>query len=348
MRLGIIARSDNTGLGNQTRNLVNMLEPDKILLIDSTPFNENKQHPDWYSGYDCITTNQGFATREEIVRFLDGLDVVLTCESFYSSMFLSLAHKRNVKTILQYNYEFLDLVVDPNQRMPSMLLSPSVWNIDHVEKVLGNLTKVVYLPPPIDPIAFSSQREINMFKTHNRILHIAGKFASKDRNGTSTVIDMLKYSNADYELVIKSQTPIETDCNDPRLTIDVSNTENYADLYSGYDAMVLPRRYAGLCLPMNEALMSALPVFMTDISPNNFILPGEWLIGSEKIDRLLTRMTLDVYGADPIKLAIRIDDYVNNVDKEKEKKKAYDIGMQNFYVDTLKDKYLSVINDVVS
>jgi len=348
MRLGIIARSDNTGLGNQTRNLVNMLEPDRILLIDSTPFNENKQHPEWYFGYECITTSQGFATREEIVRFLDGLDVVLTCESFYSSMFLSLAHKRNVKTILQYNYEFLDLLVDPNQRMPSMLLSPSVWNIEHVEKVLSDLTKVVYLPPPIDPVAFSSQREMNMSKTHNKILHIAGKFASKDRNGTSTVIDMLKYSSADYELVIKSQTPIETDCNDPRLTIDVSNTENYADLYSGYDAMVLPRRYAGLCLPMNEALMSALSVFMTDISPNNFILPREWLIESEKIDRLLTRMTLDVYGADPIKLATRIDDYISNIDKEKEKKKAYQIALQHFDINVLKDKYLSIINDIVS
>jgi glycosyltransferase involved in cell wall biosynthesis len=348
MRLGIIARSDNTGLGNQTRNLVNMLKPDKILLIDSTPFNENKQHPEWYAGYDCITTRSGFATRQEIVNFLEGIDVVLTCESFYSNMFLSLADKRKVKTILQYNYEFLDLVVDPNQRMPSMLLSPSVWNIEQVEKILGDLTKVVYLPPPIDPITFSKQREINISKNHNRILHVAGKFASKDRNGTSTVIDMLKYSRADYELVIKSQTPVETDCNDPRLTIDFSNTENHADLYSGYDAMILPRRYAGLCLPMNESLMSALPVFMTDISPNNFILPPEWLIESEKIDRIMTRMTLDVYGADPRQLARRIDDYVNNIDKEKEKKKAYDIGIQNFYVATLKDKYLSVINDIVS
>jgi hypothetical protein len=99
---------------------------------------------------------------------------------------------------------------------------------------------------------------------------------------------------------------------------------------------------------MNEALMSALPVFMTDISPNNFILPPEWLIESEKIDRLMTRMTLDVYGADPRQLARKIDNYVNNIDKEKEKKKAYDIGIQNFYVAALKDKYLSVINDIVS
>lgn len=37
--------------------------------------------------------------------------------------------------------------------------------------------------------------------------------------------------------------------------------------------MILPRKYAGLCLPMNEALMSGLPVIMTDIEPNNVILP---------------------------------------------------------------------------
>jgi glycosyltransferase involved in cell wall biosynthesis len=178
-------------------------------------------------------------------------------------------------------------------------------------------------------------------------LHIAGKFASKDRNGTSTVIDMLQYSTAEYELVIKSQTPIDTDCKDPRLTIDTSNTENNADLYNGFDAMVLPRRYAGLCLPMNESLMSGLPVFMTDISPNNYVLPQEWLVESEKIDKLMTRMWLDVYGANPKKLAKLIDDYVNN-DKEDQKKKAYALALQHFDINTLKDKYLDVIQNIIS
>jgi len=348
MKLGIIARSDNTGLGNQTRNLVNMLNPDKILLIDSTPFNENKQHPEWYRGYNCVTTRHGFAKREEIVEFLSGIDVVLSCESFYSEAFLSLAEKRRVKTILQYNYEFLDLVVNPEQRVPDILLSPSMWKIDHVVSILGNRTQVMHLPPPINPVEFAVQREINMSKTHNRILHIAGKFASKDRNGTSTVIDMLKYSKADYELVIKSQTPVETDCNDPRLTIEVSNTESNADLYSGFDAMVLPRRYAGLCLPMNEALMSGLPVFMTDISPNNFILPSEWLVQASKTDNLLTRMTLDVYSADPKRLASQIDKYVKLKDKEESKKKALDIALNNFDVNRLREQYLNVINNVFS
>ena len=50
MRLGIIARADKTGLGNQTKELVDMLKPDKVLLIDSSHFNGNKQYPEWYEG----------------------------------------------------------------------------------------------------------------------------------------------------------------------------------------------------------------------------------------------------------------------------------------------------------
>ena len=348
MKLGIIARSDNTGLGNQTRNIVEMLKPDKILLIDSTPFNENKQHPEWYAGYNVITTQKGFATREEITEFLNGINVVFTCESFYSNLFLALAEKRKVKTILQYNYEFLDLVINPDQRMPDVLVSPSVWNIDHVKNVLGNKTRVMHLPPPLDPINFEEERKNNLSKDHNKILHIAGKFASKDRNGTSTVIDMLKYSKADYELVIKSQTPIETSCADSRLRIEVANNDNNAKLYSGFDAMVLPRRYAGLCLPMNEALMSGLPVFMTDISPNNFVLPNKWLVESDKIDKLMTRMVLDVYGANTQKLAKQIDQYIKDKNKKEYKEEAFNIGMNNFNVNKLKDQYLDIINNIVT
>ena len=40
MRLGIIARSDNSGLGNQSRALVEMLNPDKVLLINFEEYNK--------------------------------------------------------------------------------------------------------------------------------------------------------------------------------------------------------------------------------------------------------------------------------------------------------------------
>lgn len=343
MRLGIIARSDNTGLGNQTRELVNMLNPDKILLINSRFFNQNKQHPEWYSEYNCQTTRQGFPTTSEVLEFLEGLDVVISCELFYNAKFVDIAKKRKVKTILQYNYEFLDYLANPNQTLPDVLVAPSLWNFEDVVSKFGNLTKVVHLPPPTNDSLFSKSKETNLSKTHKRLLHIAGKAAVKDRNGTNTVVEMLNHSVGDYELVIKTQSKLDIKSKDPRLTIDSSSPDSHQDLYEGFDAMILPRRYAGLCLPMNEALISALPVFMTDISPNNKILPKEWLVDSKKIDELKTRTMLDVYEGNAKMLGKLVDDYYK-LDIEKIKNSAHNLGIDNFSINALKDKYINLIN----
>jgi glycosyltransferase involved in cell wall biosynthesis len=345
MRLGIIARSDNTGLGNQTKELVDMLNPSKILLIDSTPFNKNTQHPDWYKDYSCIKSN-GFPTLQQIKLFLNEVDIVISCETFYDQNFVKYAQRRGVKTILQYNYELFGNLAAPNLPLPNILLSPSVWHIDHVNKLFGKQSTVMHLPPPTNPSIFSGAKEINMSKDHNRILHIAGKKAAKDRNGTDTVLQMLKYSKADYELVIRSQSEIETDIKDSRLRIEIGNPDNREDMYSGFDAMVLPRRYAGLCLPMNEALMSALPVFMTDIPPNNHILPKEWLVESSLISLFRTKVRIELFEANKEKLANQIDEYVNNKNKNEYKEKAYQIGIDNFSPDNLLDKYLEVISHI--
>ena len=345
MRLGIIARSDNTGLGNQTMELVKMLNPDKILLINSSFFNNNAQHPEWYKGYDVIQTTKGMPKTNEVLAFLENLDVVISCETFYHLEFVNLAKKRGVKTILQYNYELFGNLANPDWTLPDVLLAPSIWNLDIVMQKFGDQTKVMHLPPPTDSTLFNNAKDINLSKNHKRILHIGGKKAAKDRNGTDTVIDMMRYSNADFELVIKTQTPINTSYKDSRITIDAGNPDSRESMYEGFDGMVLPRRYAGLCLPMNEALMSALPVFMTNVSPNNAILPDKWLIESHKIDEFKTKSMVNVYNADPKRLAKVIDKYVENNQKIELKKKALEIGLETFSVDKLKDKYITIINE---
>lgn len=342
MRLGIIARSDNTGLGNQTRELVYMLNPTKIMLINSTSFNRNKQHPEWYNGYDLHPV-RGFPKHGDITSFLRGLDVVLTCETFYSNQFIDLARRVGVKTVLQYNYEYLDHLNRSDFALPDVFLGPSLWNFDHMTELFGSKTNVTYLPPPTDHTLFNKVRENNLSKNHNRILHIGGKAASEDRNGTKSVIDMLKYSEEDFQVVVRTQTPLDIKCDDPRLVIDNTDSESREDMYDGFDAMILPRRYAGLCLPMNEALMSGLPVFMTDISPNNKILPQEWLVKSNKIGILKTRAVLDVHAADPKSLARMVDDYMKQKSKIVEKKQAFEIAMNNFAAENLKQKYLDIL-----
>jgi hypothetical protein len=341
MTFGIIARCDNTGLGNQTRDLVRMLNPDRILLINSTKFNNNKQYPEWYDGYNVTMTN-GFPTKQEVAIFMDGLNSVLTCETFYHPHFINLAQRRKVKTLMQYNYEFLDHLNKPDMPLPTYMISPSYWKVDETIAKFGNDTKVVHIPPPIHLDDFRSVRENNMSKDHKRLLHIGGKAASQDRNGTQTVIDMLRYSKADYELVIRSQSELNINYKDSRLTVEIGNIDIRSEMYDGFDAMIMPRRYAGLCLPMNEALVSGLPVFMTDISPNNQILPNDWLVSSSKVSTLMTRVKLDVYEADVKELGKKIDRYVNS-DKKLQKEKAATIGFENFDPSILKDQYLQIL-----
>jgi len=343
MTLGIIARSDNTGLGNQTRELVKMLNPDKILLIDSEHFNGNEQHPEWYKDYNVTTTTRGFPTKPEVIEFLRGIDVVLSCETFYRQDFLHYTKRRGIKTILQYNFEFLLNMSVPEAELPNVLLAPSLWNIDQIEKMVDGRCKVIHLPPPTDSSLFENVRQNNMSKDHNRLLHVGGKFAAKDRNGTDTVLQMLKYSKANYELVITTQKFPEFNVNDSRITVDNSNPDNREELYNGFDAMLLPRRYAGLCLPMNEALISGLPVFMTDISPNNLILPKEWLIKSEHVNVFQAKSLIDVYDGNPEHLALIVDEYMNNKDKREMKDSALQIGLNHFAKNNLKDKYLDLI-----
>jgi len=341
VRLGIIGRCDNTGLGNQTLELVKMLNPSKVLLIDSTPFHNNRQYLERYNDFPH-TTVVGTPTTDNVFDFISSLDVVLSCETFYHKKFVAITRKKKVKTILQYNFEFFSGFNYPDEQMPTILLGPTLWRIEEMQEKFGDRSEVLFLPPPTNHKDFSDNRTTNI-KDSKRLLHIAGKAAAHDRNGTKSVIEMLKYSNSDYELVIKSQTPLEIDCDDKRLTIDTSPQDNHADLYSGFDAMVLPRRYAGLCLPMNEALLSGLPVFMTDVSPNNIVLPEKWLVKTELIGNFMAKKSIDLYEVDSRHLARKIDRYFSTSNKKPEKNDAFDLGYENFSTEVLKQKYIDLI-----
>jgi hypothetical protein len=321
-----------------------MLNPNKILLINSAPFNNNKQNPDWYKDYNVYSTKNGMPTTKEIVWFLKDVDVVISCETFYHLDLVDLARQQGTKTILQYNYELFGNLTNPNWSLPDVLLSPSLWNIEIVKEKFGSVCDVIHLPPPTNESLFNKAKDNNLSKDHNRILHIAGKKAAKDRNGTESIFEMVKHSKEDYELVIKSQTPLNPNCKDSRVKIEIGNPASREDMYDGFDAMILPRRYAGLCLPMNEALMSALPVFMTNVSPNNKILPEDWLVESTKIGSFRTKSMVDIYDIAPDKFANIVDGYIKNNNKKEFKEKALSIGLENFSIDKLKQKYLEIIN----
>jgi glycosyltransferase involved in cell wall biosynthesis len=339
MRLGIIARSDETGLGNQTRNLTYMLKPTKVMLIDSTSFNGNTQYPQKYAGFFAERV-RGFPNTRQIRGWLRGLDAVLTCETFYHSYFVNFARHAGVKTFLQYNYEFLDNLRDPRLPLPDVLLAPSKWRFDEMVRRFPN---VVYLPPPTDERLFKSARDVNFSRAGRtrRYLHIAGRVAVHDRNGTDTLINSLRLSHAEFELVIKSQTPLKPIA-DRRVRVDYNCPRDEAELYSDFDALVLPRRYGGLCLPMNEALVSGLPVIMTDVSPNNKVLPAEWLVPTRYYGEFMARTPIKMYEAEETALAAKLDAWAIN-DIEPLKAEALELGYNNYSYNALRQAYQEVL-----
>ena len=343
MNIGLIARMDDTGLGNQCLELAKMLNPYKVFLVDSSGWNEGKfaTHPEWYKDYNTQLGNpEGWIQEQEVVEFLKDLDVVISCELFYSDNVVPFARDRGIKTILQFNYEFLHHM-EP-KHLPDVLLAPSLWHIEDVEQLYGNQCEVIHLPPPTEHTQFDKVRQNNLSKNHKRLLHVVGKSAAHDRNGTNSVIEMLKYSVSDFEIVFKVQTGSDFHCDDPRARIEYLNVENRVDLYDGFDAMILPRRFAGLCLPMNEALLSGLPVLMTNISPNNEILPPEWLTRASEIKTFNAKRLINVYAVDVSVLAMKVDSYMNMEDKTSLKEIAYHTGYSKFSQNFLKQNYLDL------
>jgi glycosyltransferase involved in cell wall biosynthesis len=79
--------------------------------------------------------------------------------------------------------------------------------------------------------------------------------------------------------------------------------------------MVMPRRYGGLCMPVNEALGAGMPVIMPYISPNNSWLSKEWLTPAElKLTTIFRRgnISINVYKTDPTILAKLIDKFATD------------------------------------
>lgn len=343
MRVGLIARSDRTGLGNQTRNLARMLRPDEVMLINSTTFNGNPQHPEMYAQYS-VTEINGFPSDDQIKDWLRGVDVVITCEVFYNHNFVDIARSMGVKTINQFNWEFADYLRDTSLSLPDKLVSPSKWHIKEASALWRN---VEHIPTPIFTDDFEEVRDENYGRHgRKRFLHVMGRQAANDRNGTIDLIRAMRWSREDYEMVIVSQSGDLSNYQlDYRVTVDRTSPENEIDLYRGYDAMILPRKYGGQCLPMTEALCAGLPVIMPNVSPNDEVLPAHWLTMAEDAGRFMARTWINMYSVNHAQLGARLD-FLAKKDLRNDKAMAYNIGYREFSNYELERKWEKLINEI--
>lgn len=302
-RLGLLAYSTNTGLGVQTWEFARHMRPDRVLLVDLLRLNHAAQHPDRYENFECVYT-KGFPTDRDIARFIANLEVVFVCETPLNYNLFGMCRQRGVKTILQPNHEFNDYYQRPGLPLPDLFALPSPWHYDDLPYENKRLLPV--------PVAMERLPKHPGDRPFRRFLHMVGRPAVHDRNGTlETIAAFRKVACADATLTVRVQsngmTYMSAAGTDHRISIDQTDIPNYWEAYQGFDCLVLPRKYGGLCLPMQEALGSGIPVIMADVSPNHSILPHEWLVPAARTGEFMTRSMIDIHTADVGALARTIE-----------------------------------------
>jgi len=307
MKLGLLVRADDTGLGYQTRAYYKHLKPDKTLLVDIQKMNGNVQRYEWYEN---PIISRGFPNREILMQFLDGLDVVLTAETPYNFDLYILAKQKGIRVICVENPEFYDHIKYPELPMPTDIILPSVWLQGEVTAhATSKGVRVHQIHHPVDREEYPFR-----LRTVGKPMHIAGKPAVNDRNGTwdfmQAVPDGIVTTQSD-DLAYNIRRRYRH-CN-------VYTKVTSEQLYNLGDILVLPRKYGGNCLPLNEALSSGMPVIMPDIEPNNNLLPKEWLVPATVTDYFTPRTRVDIYSADIDALRERIEYVRANIQQESER-----------------------------
>ena len=347
MRLGLWgARMDNSGLGMQTWEFYNHMKPAKTVVVDISQFEKTedrrlKQYPERYPENARFIT--GFPNQFDIADFLKDLDVVFIAESSYNMDFYRMAREAGVKTAVQYNYEFFDWFGDSIWQVPDLFIAPSTWHYDEVQSFCDNKKiKHVYLHCPVATEKISN-RYIGSALT---FVHVAGRPAANDRNGTYTFLNALQLAPDDLRGRVYTQDKeLANEIKREFPSVDLKvNTRDYQDIYKKGSVLVLPRKYGGNCLPLNEALAAGMPVIMSKVSPQTDFLPDEWLVEAHKTDiDFAPRFKLDVYECDPAALMLKMRWFKSLDDMRMlaQSKVASDLG-HSISWDVMKPKYEEV------
>ena len=256
MRFGLIARADDRGLGNQTWEVHRHYKPDRTLVVRVRGSEKQGFQPHLDRFPDALVAQvneRSWTLPEDTVRdFLKGLDVVYTAETLYDWRIVEWAADAGCATVVHCNPEFYTHHRTSHPH-PTQWWAPTDWRLEH----LPEGTRVVPMPVPTDRFGPVDPDDVK-----RQVLHVGGRPATGDRNGTNIV--RAAFRDLDCELLLTSQS---AGYNLRGATVR-HNVKNYWDIYDDAPILLLPRRYGGLCLPANEACAAGAVPVMPDVSPN--------------------------------------------------------------------------------
>ena len=260
MRLGLIARCEMArGLAIQGRNFYNNMPVDKVLCV-RMPRTEGAECPEWYANRtDARYDMRAWSLDETVVKdWLRDLDVVFAVETPHDWRIPRWCQEQGVRLVIQGNPEFVRHGIE-NLSHPDQWWWPTSWRLD-------DLPEGIVMPVPMDRRPAKRSGDLRL-----HVLHVIGKRAHADRNGTEILIQAMRMVFSPMKLTVHSIDGDVAQFSRNRhveLKLNLNPVHDQWSMYNDQDILVTPRRYGGLSLPALEATAAGLVVMMTDCSPN--------------------------------------------------------------------------------
>lgn len=344
VRIGLWgARADQGGLAAMTHDFFRHVEPDETMVVDLGDAGRGPARVEQYPGARVVRGYNDAITEGMIRQFARKVDVVYAAETFYREDVAAVFADCGVPTVLHVMPELWR----QEMAQPTRMWAPTTWELGR----LPEHTEVV--PVPVDTDRFPARLADVPAR---RFMHLSAP-AFHDRNGSNIVDDALAWIACDEPITVVycgARKPPPAWHNHHGTTIrvewDQGGHATREALWAGdADALVMPRRYAGLSLPMQEAAAQGMPIVATDLPPQNAWLPAATLAPARP--HRTVRMVgghFTVYDASPVDVADRISVLANDTETARSARSASLSRAQDLSWDRWKPRYLDLLQEATA
>jgi hypothetical protein len=312
MTFAMIGRCDPGGLGTLTSEVHRHLRPARTLLVDLDDRGRGVCHETPYVHGDIVRVPFAGAVPDLLIDWLcaPGVDVLWSAETFYDARILRAARANGVRTVVCAMPELAPWAAGapagiPSIPRPSLITVPTGWRHD-------TLPAAQLLPVPV-----ATDRLVWQHRTRIEHLYHPTGTAMADRNGTDLLLAAVAHVTRPCRLTIRAERPITIP---PAPNVDITVvTDPAGDYWAQYppdiDLLVLPRRYGGLSLPVQECAALGVPALVLDPDP---YAAQPWTVTVPATRSRPTRMkggTVPVHQTSPSQLAAAIDRAIDRPDE---------------------------------
>jgi glycosyltransferase involved in cell wall biosynthesis len=255
---GIVGVKDDTGSGKLSLDLKRLLFPARQLV---TPSYRSEGHS--IGDRDFWIPND--AEDAQIEEALTGIDVIILHEDkAIHHRIIRVAKSRNIKVHFLALWEWFT-PYNPVKQLFDKIVCPNRF-CQLIVRRFG-FKNTIRLTWPVDVGSLPERQISGPAKT---FVHVAGKIGQDDRKATLLTVEAFhRTRNPDISLIVRSQSPLPHQINDPRINYVVGNIPNYQDLYREGDVFIQTSKAEGLGLSILEPIACGLPVLTTDYPPMN-------------------------------------------------------------------------------